>query len=76
MQEVLRLYDAAGGVTEAGAVPARVLPLDPPNELYEGLLYLSNAVAIVRGDQRRREREKSESEQRARRAAAGMRRHG
>lgn len=59
--QVLRLYDVCGGMTEAGPVPARVLPMAPAHRVWEGLLHYCHAVNLVRAEVRREEKAQRES---------------
>lgn len=69
VQDVLGLYRAVGGGTEAGAVPSRALPLDPPHVAWEGLQHYAHAVSAIRAhdmQQAHEERAQRRSEPRGR----------
>lgn len=54
VHDVLDLYSACAGPD--GAIPARVLPLNPPHVVWLGLLHYADAVSRARADKRDSER--------------------
>lgn len=55
--EVLDLYRMAA--SDDGVTPALLLPLDPPNEVWEGVSHYHEATLRLRVDARRRAQEKA-----------------
>ena len=77
VSEVLTLYRACGGATEAGPVPSRVLALDPTYAAWQGLLHYVQAIALTRASDAKKARDSRAQSGRAQSAAASMRRrHG
>lgn len=63
VHEVLALYRAAR--TDSGVTPALLLPADPPNRLWDGLLHYSAKIDAIRADDHRKREEERERRERA-----------